>query len=306
MIPVRLADAAPALLPCIRPPSAPAGAWRLTGTPRALLRWPVAPWLDELVVWDHDGERRFVTAEHTARWGVPAEVVRRIARENLPEEAPRDPRLGPGDGDSDGYEPSRAVVYPPPPGAVIFVPHTRALWIGDGGPATVAAWLEAAMTAWSRAANPVSPLPYRTDVAGLAPWIPGDGWPPAIAAAVSVARCAFVRREYAWQREEEDAPMAAVEVALGPAADGVRTAFTLARWIRGDPAALPEVDVVVLVEPSRGAILAVRWADLQRIVAMRRTPHAPPRYVPRAWPDAATLGRLAAAAVDPDLFAGDS
>ena len=321
MIPVRFGDAAPSLLPCLRPPSAPAGAGRVAGTPKAPLRWPVGPLLDALVVWDHDGERRYVTAEHVARWGVAARDVLGLARDNLPHVALRDPRLGPGDGDTDGYESARVLAFaeatsagrPPWPvrgRPVWFFPHARALWATDDSqPGVVRSWLAAAIDAWTRSAEPISPLPYTSDADGqLVPWQPDDGWHPAVAASVGVARCAFLRREYAWQAEElGDDDLAPVEIALGADVGGVRAPFDFTRWVRGVDRRLPEVAHVVLTDPARGALLAVRFTDLRAIVgdAVTPTADAPPRWRTRGWPDPAQWRALGARAIDPDTLAED-
>lgn len=83
-VPHSWSEARQCLVPVIRPATRPINLWRAARAPgRALLRTPLAPGLHLLVAVDGPGVRIFLTQGHLTQWGVDAERVFSIARDNL-------------------------------------------------------------------------------------------------------------------------------------------------------------------------------------------------------------------------------
>lgn len=179
---------APQLRTILRPPSRPANRQRaaLYRPEKALFSYPIAPFLDALVVVDDTLTRRFVRIQEREDWDVTPEFLMRQGLANL------DPTAGlqqskEHDGlwllkPSDGYASSRLLM----PGwmeafadrcegqPVAAVPISGMLFIADSAkPEAIRELVVQSWMLYSKEALPISPVPYVPHTGfGLKPWTP--------------------------------------------------------------------------------------------------------------------------------------
>jgi len=173
-LPPTLAEAAASLIPAIRPPTAPPNAWlvALDRAEAALVRAPLAPLLDALVVLDLPELRLFINQGHADRWGATGAQLLAAALDGLPE-----PEVAPSEL-ADGVLTVHAGALPPSallatPGfldrfaervrgtPIALCPSADRLWVvGSQAGLPLQLAIEAAFRAWNEASTPVSPVPY--------------------------------------------------------------------------------------------------------------------------------------------------
>jgi len=303
-VPERFSEAAPLLLPALRAPTSPPGAWerRLENPEMALLRRPFAPCLDICLILDLPEVRRFVHHGHLRRWGIAEDTAFFTAMSNLPPNTGLTPwpeAAGVWQLDArDGHVTSRLVLpgflrsfagrVPGRP--VALVPDVQTLLIvgEDAGFALRRAldWTEAR---FQEAGTPISAAAYTADDAGVIPWIPADTHPLRQVAATRHRLHAGheYRRQHAalvaWLAER-GAPDVVAPYSLLKRGDST---VSFACWQDG-PTLLPAVDFVVAGAPSQA--LSARWFPwstlLDRGVLQDPEPDlAPVRYRVGRYPD---------------------
>ncbi|MGV9616659.1 hypothetical protein [Nocardia xishanensis] len=285
---------------------------------------PAFPFVDELIVIDLPERRVFVTNDHLAGWGITPYEVFDVARENLAEKAPV---LELEEGGysrivdtGDLYATSWLLL----PGwlaslsaegrrAVAFVPEDECLILALDEPDLLGHLFDAAEEQYVDAVRRLSPQAYTTVESGAV--VPFDlaGPHPQLPAAQR-ARCGLASTEYHAQQEEliealdkEDGfapygidPAYPSGVNFSAGDDG---SYTIAPWAAEVEMLLPEADYIDLCLTDENdeivETLAIPFATLASVTQLTRVPtFNPPRYLARNWPDAPTLARLRALAVD--------
>jgi len=184
---------APTLRTLLRPPSRPANRQRvaLWNEDKRLFSYPIAPFLDALIVQDTADKRIFVTQDMVANWSVEAEHILRQGLANL------DPTDGLRQSNEhqglwllrpeDGYASSRLLM----PGfleafeskcrgePVAVVPIEGLLFVADSADlGALEALLSQTWALYSKESTPLSPVPYvKHGTFGLKPWSPTDDSP---------------------------------------------------------------------------------------------------------------------------------
>ncbi|WP_435592870.1 hypothetical protein [Nocardia sp. bgisy118] len=285
---------------------------------------PAFPFVDELIVIDLPDRRVIVTNDHVKSWGITPYEVFDAARENLAEKAPAleleeggysrivdtgdlyatSWLLLPGWLSSLGAEGRRAVA---------FIPEDECLILALDEPELLAHLFDAAEEQYVDAVRRLSPQAYTTNGNGVV--VPFDlaGPHPQLHAAHR-ARGGLASTEYHAQQgeliealDEEDgfAPYG-----IDPAypselhfAAGDSGSYTIAPWAAEVETLLPEADYIdlCLTDENNEIVetLAIPFATLAAVTELTPVPTLnPPRYLARNWPDAPTLARLRALAVD--------
>ncbi|WP_431972432.1 hypothetical protein [Nocardia sp. bgisy134] len=285
---------------------------------------PAFPFVDELIVIDLPDRRVIVTNDHVKSWGITPYEVFDAARENLAEKAPAleleeggysrivdtgdlyatSWLLLPGWLSSLGAEGRRAVA---------FIPEDECLILALDEPELLAHLFDAAEEQYVDAVRRLSPQAYTTNGNGVV--VPFDlaGPHPQLHAAHR-ARGGLASTEYHAQQgeliealDEEDgfAPYG-----IDPAypselhfAAGDSGSYTIAPWAAEVETLLPEADYIdlCLTDENNEIVetLAIPFATLAEVTELTPVPTLnPPRYLARNWPDAPTLARLRALAVD--------
>ena len=316
-IPDSWPEAARHLLPVLRGPTSPANAWEaaLDNAEAVLVREPLTPFLDVVVVLDLPELRLFVNQGHLDRWEATPEAALGAARENLPPAT----GLAPWEIDGvwtldarDGYASSRLAL----PGwlaafrdrvrgePVAVIPDADTILVGgtDGGLPTEALVTEA-FNRFHAAGTPVSPGPVTIDDNGrLIAWNPPLDHP----LVPRVQACHRYGAGYEYRRQQDpfaqwlvdhDVPDLLAPYSLLRHPSGRVVSF--ACW-PGGPALLPRADLVVLGPPGRlDGAPAVPW---QAMIAAGHIGEpeptlSPPRYRVTGAPDPGSLP-----AVDPRSY----
>jgi hypothetical protein len=315
--PDRWDDAAPRLVPLLRPPTSPANAWlaALDDADGALVRVRVAPFVDAVLALDLPDVRLFVRESHLATWGVDrgtawAAAIAALAPTGAP--IPLDGTPGVWAAPAEDGLPSSRLAAPDrvrlPAGGmgspVAFLPDAGALWLvdADDGAALQAA-LTRAWDRWNEAGTPISPVPYALLGGRAAPWEPPADHP--LVHRVGVAARFLAGAEYRTQQQplagwllERGDPTWVAPYSLIRHRTGRVVSF--ACWPDG-PTLLPRVDLVVLGPPDDGAVdryPVVPWTAL-RALGVLGDPEpglAPDRVRVERHPAAASLRGLT---VDP-------
>ncbi|WP_067843390.1 hypothetical protein [Nocardia lijiangensis] len=285
---------------------------------------PAFPFIDELVAIDLPDKRILVAPDHVTGWGVTPYEVFDAARENLAEKAP-DVELEEGAysrivDDGDHYATSWLLL----PGwlsslgaegrrAVAFIPEDDCLILALDEPELLEHLFETAESQYVDAVRRLSPQAYTTGENGAV--VPFDlaGPHPQLHAAHR-ARCGLASTEYHAQHEvliealdDEDgfAPYG-----IDPAypsglnfTTGDDGSYTIAPWAEEIQTLLPEADYIDLCLTDENdeivETLAIPFATLAAVTDLTPVPSmSPPRYLARYWPDAPTIERLRAVAVD--------
>lgn len=316
-VPTRWADAAPLLRPLLY--GTAYGRW-VPGAPRRpeadLLRRPVLPLLDEVVVVDLPTTIGYVTTDLVASWGVGAREVFVTAAANLAA-APGDVSAARPSGaptmlrfldDGSSYWASRLLLDGWLAGfearlggrPVAFVPDRDCLLVVADGP-QLADVFDVVAAEFREAIRPVSPSAYSVDDAGaLVPYRPPLGHPAHSAAMRADRMLASAAYDVQADLLRAHWPVAhRVSVAsylLAEPVDGA--APSVSTWYEDAATLLPETDEVALVSADRRQSWLVRWPDLVRVVAPLRVPGlAPPRYRVQRWPRGEAWRQLLADAV---------
>ncbi|TNE89633.1 MAG: hypothetical protein EP330_10725 [Deltaproteobacteria bacterium] len=289
-MPASWGEARERLLPVVRGICRPPGSLtRLEEDPRhAPIRRPVAPFLSELVVWDGDETRRYVTPEHLERWGIDGHRAFHAARANLAptEGLTRDGpffRLDAGD----GYESSRLLLpgwlrafedlVPGQPLAA--APDARTLLVcGSDDEDAVSQLAEYAFRAYRNAGDPVSPGLYTEHEGQLVPWLVHHG---SLAPVLRRNQLVLAGQQYRLQQHEvtSDTHLADFSVFVGP-----EFAVSLAQLPPDRPVLLPVVDFIVVLDPS-GESRTVAWeALMERAEVEPALEMVPPRVAVRSRP----------------------
>jgi hypothetical protein len=276
--------AAPHLLPVLRDNTSPANAWEagLSRPEARLVRHPVAPFLDGVVVLDRPELRLFVNRGHLEDWSASPSMAWEAALSNLdPAEG-----LAPWDGAdgvwiigaSDGYASSRLLL----PGflrsftetvrgrPVAFAPDARTLLVtGTEQGLPLEAALAFAWDTFHAAGTPVSCAPYVLDEEGrgFRAWQPGPEHP--LVHRVATAHRFFAGHAYrraqtplAQHLVDQDRPAWPSAYSLLRLPGGRVISFAA---LPDGPTLLPQVDLVVLGHPGPDLLdegLAVPWAVL--------------------------------------------
>lgn len=222
---------APTLRTVLRPPSRPASRQQvaLWEPHKRLFSYPIAPFLDALVVRNEAHTRTFINQEMVHHWALDAEVILRQGLSNL------DPTNGLRQSNEhkglwllrpeDGYASSRLLM----PGfleafdskcsgePIAVIPIEGMLFVADS--ADLGALEELMRQTWalySQEAIPLSPVPYvRHEGFGLKPWSPIDECP--VQSELTRAFLYMAGNEYAqqhnllseWAKQQDDAPFIA-------------------------------------------------------------------------------------------------
>ncbi|WP_141808034.1 hypothetical protein [Nocardia bhagyanarayanae] len=316
-LPADWESARPTLFPVLRPST-------YGGQGMRPLSRPAFPFVDELIAIDMPDKRVLVTTDHVAGWGVTIFEVFEAARENL---AAKPPSISLSD---DGYTrivdtgDFYATSWPLLPGwlaslaeegrrAVAFIPEDDALILTLDEPELLEQLFDAVEDQYINAVRRLSPQAYTTDERGVV--VPFDlaGPHPQLHAAHR-ARCGLATTEYQAQQEEL---IEALDDEDGFAPYGIDFAypsqlnfasgddgfFTIAPWAEEIETLLPEADYIDLCLTDENdeiiETLAIPFATLAAHTDLVPVPSlSPPRYLAKNWPDATTLTRLRAAAVD--------
>lgn len=206
---------APRLRTILRPPSRPANRQRvaLYKPEQTLFAYPVAPFLDALIVIDEPNTRRFVTEKMVAEWAITPDVLLRQGLSNLaPADGLRQSKehqglwmLKP----ADGYASARLLM----PGwldafndkcvgqPIATAPIAGVVLIADTGrPEALAALVEQSWALYASEAVPLSPVPYFNNdhLFSLRPWTAPEGH--ALEAELTRAFLYLAGNEYAHQQ----------------------------------------------------------------------------------------------------------
>ncbi|MEV0029123.1 hypothetical protein [Nocardia sp. NPDC050793] len=285
---------------------------------------PAFPFVDELIVIDLPDRRVLVTNDHLAGWGITPYEVFDTARGNLAEKVPA---LVLEEGgysrivdDGDLYATSWLLL----PGwlaslgaqgrrAVAFIPEDECLILALDEPELLGHLFDAAEEHYVEAVRRLSPQAYTTNESGAV--VPFDlaGPHPQLNAAHR-ARCGLASTEY---QAQQDGLIEALDKEDGFAPYGIDRAYpsevnfaasddgfyTIAPWAAEVEMLLPETDYIdlCLTDDNDEIVetLAIPFATLAAVTDLTPVPTLnPPRYLARNWPDAPTLARLRAVAVD--------
>lgn len=276
----------PHLRPVLRPASTGVG---LAGDQRPLRR-PAMPYLIEMAVIDQPASMLYVPGDRLPGWGVSAEDVFAVARENLGRRAPQ-PGGGSPDGpvmlrfveDGDAYWSSCLLVKGWLAGLtervggrpVAFVPDRETLIVVADQPGVVEKLFDMIEADYLAAARPLSPVPYVSDTNGrIVPYDAPPGHP--LHHPVRRAERVLAVQEYAQQRAalagtHDGIPLA--ELALTAWPDG--STVTVTGWPPDGAALLPHADIVSF-SPAPGEVFHVPWAEVVE--------HVPPRALAEVEP----------------------
>ena len=308
-IPDDWVDASRHLLPVLRGPTAPAKAWEaaLDNAEAVLIREPLVPFLDVVVVLDLPELRLFVNQGHLERWLASEDQALGAARENLPPASGLAPWRVDGVwslDSGDGYASSRlalpgwlAAFQDRVRGAPIAVaPDANTLLVGgaDAGLPTEALLSEA----WNRfhgAGTPVSPAPVTVDAEGrVVRWDPPLDHP--LVHRVHACQRFGAGHEYRRQQDalaqwlvDHDIADFVAPYSLLRHPTGRVTSF--ACW-PGGPTLLPVVDLVILGPPgSVDDAPAIPWQALVEAghIGPPEPALSPPRHRVSRPPDPASL-----------------
>lgn len=266
-LPERWAQAAPNVLPALRPPTAPPNAW-LVGLDRVdaqLVRRPLVPFVDVVLTLDLPELRLFLNRGHLDRWQATPQSAFEAALKNV---APTgDLRPWPeADGvwalhTQDGQPTARLAL----PGwlrafrdqvrgdPVAVAPDATTLWVsGTESGLPLQRMLARAFERYHSAGSPISPAPIVHGADGLAPWHPPAGHP--LVHQVGAAHRFLAGHEYRAQQDslerwllDHDQPTYPASYHLLRHRDGRVVSF--ACWPDG-PTLLPHVDLVYLGPPG--------------------------------------------------------
>ncbi|BDT93308.1 hypothetical protein IFM12275_32840 [Nocardia sputorum] len=279
---------------------------------------PAFPFVDEMVAIDMPHTRSIVTYASLREWGVSADDVFTVARENLGEimgftGIEEDGILHFVD-DGNGYCSS----WPLLPGrlagsgtsSVAFMPDVDTLIVASGV-TDLDPIFEAVEEQYRDAPRPISPQGYLVDDSGAV--IPLDRSPAhRHLPAVQRARCGLAVTEYEAQaqilNEIVESDMEFTPYAIEPAyvgsvmyGHGDNGPYTITVWGEGVDYLLPEADYVAFCRDDRGELERLFEVPFEAVVALTGIDPvadlAPRRYEIRHWPDTETLARLEAAAV---------
>ncbi|GAA4942778.1 hypothetical protein [Actinoplanes utahensis] len=286
---------------------------------RPPLSRPAMPFLRELIVIDTPEAMAYVLPDRIEEWGVPADEVFAVARDNLAAIARANLERPWRDGpmvsmldDGDGYFTSLllapgwlAEVGERMGGPVLaFAPDNNTLLLTPlperGGDRLYAA-VEQVFT---EAVRYLSPVGYVAGPDGRAvPYTPPPGHPEHLAARRAAAVLALT--EYANQTDwlAEQYTKAGVDVHVGNLVaiepPGGGPAETVATWTDGVSSLLPRADSVAFARPGTGVEFRVPWHVAEEEAGLRPEPLlAPPRYRVESWPDAGVLAELRRRSLD--------
>ncbi|MGK8521330.1 hypothetical protein ACRS6B_07120 [Nocardia asteroides] len=280
------------------------------------------PFVDEMVAIDMAHTRSIVSYASLREWGVSAEEVFAVARENLGAIAQyvnEDAILRFVD-DGDGYFAS----WPLLPGwlagsgggsepPVAFMPDVDTLIITPGGDELEQVF-EVVEEQYREASRPISPQGYTVDGSGTV--VPLDRSPAhRHLPAVQRARCGLAVTEYDAQaqvlneiveRDLEFTPYAIEPAFVGSVmyGHGDNGPYTITVWGEGVEYLLPEADYVAFCRDDHNGeldvLFQVPFDAVAELAGLTPIPDlSPRRYEIRDWPDARTLAELEAAAVVP-------
>lgn len=315
--PVRLPDGWDRARPLLRPVLRGVTTGRAGGSDRTdLVRRPVLPFLDELVVIDMPSAMGYLRTGMLADWGIGVDEVFAAARENLVDGADDAPVLGErpamlrylDGGDAywsshlllDGWLAGRGKAVGGRP--VAFVPDRDSLQVVSDEPALLAELLPLVEAEYREAARPVSPMMYTVDDAGaVVPYPAPPGHP--LHDAVTRAELVLAGGEYdiaadALRAEHPRIGRTEATVASYLIADsGDGRPESVATWSGGRPTLLPEVDRVAVVGSWSRFCYLIRFTDLVDIMELAPVPGLhPARYLVDGWPDRSRRRRLFAVA----------
>jgi hypothetical protein len=300
------AEAAPRLMPAVRPVNA-------VNAQSAISR-PLAPFIAVTCAIDSQFALATVTREHLELWGVTADEAFAAAATNLAErglqakrEGPITVAIGP-----EGYA-SSWLATPVMLGrlarelgkeVIAIAPSRDQLALVDASDADAATRLiHGACTDYGQMPRRLSPVPYRVRASGIEVWDPPKNH--AARAVVRKAQGLLANTEYAVQRtalqkhfEESGEDVFVAGYSLAGRSDG--SVFSWAVWVKQVSNGLvPHADFLAFVDNETKDQFAVRWRDALEIAgdALRREPGLdPPRWRHRDWPDPVTLVALRQAA----------
>jgi hypothetical protein len=282
---------------------------------------PFLPFVVETLAIDSPDSLQFVVPSSLEDWGVDAEALFAVARENAVGYFGRNDGVDIYDASApyplwhvsadDDYEPSRLLV----PGwlasfrgkvsgrPVAILPERATLLIGgDGDERCLKRLIEMAERECAASRRSISPALYTVDDAGsVVPLVLAEGHP--LAKDVALGHVKLAVGEYQTQKEilqarlGDDVFVASYTGVQAP--DG--SVFSYATWTEGVHTLLPETDEVALISGNMDdpTVRRVAWGRLVEIAGryLTRVPNLePPRWRVTEWPDAATLERLAAVA----------
>lgn len=275
------------------------------------------PLLAELVVVDAENSMRYVQAADLARWDIDLATVLAAARSAFADDPVAVGERRAPDGRrlielaaGDDYASSRLVA----PGwlrdleeraaapLVAAVPARDELWAVPADDPEGLAWLVAtAREAYLSSPRALSPVPYATDDTGaVVPWLPPAGDP--LSTPVRSAASLLALTEYGAQQERladlhERGRTGLTVTPVEPVERAGGELLTMARWVRGVPALLPDTVLVGLVPdpPDAGGMLVVRRSDVDEALDRCTEPVAgvlPARRRTTGFPTAAELDEL--------------
>jgi hypothetical protein len=302
----------PRLLPVLRGVTMPAGHPSM----RPPLRRPAMPFLTEMVVIDQPASMIYLSVERLRNWGVPAEEVFAVARQNLaarlrrPDGPPPD---GPvmlrfvDDGDAywtsclllDGWLATLADRVDGRP--VAFAPDRSSLIVVADRSEALESLFEMVESDYLREPRAISPMAYVSDDNGRT--VPYDA-PPGHPLHRKVRRAERIlgAREYAHQRALLSGRYAGAELAeLSLAVPPGGSIFTTAVWPRARSVLLPRADFVAFVSDAGDEPFVVPWPEAVEHALLRPIGGLEPaRYRVDDWPAEPALATLRGVAI-PDL-----
>ncbi len=305
-VPESWEEAAPLLLPVIRPAS-----YSLEMEP---LSRPALPYLREFVVVDRPTTMAYVGPRQVDRWGVDPDIIFATARANLAQTPGAERTHGledrqfsvvkaPGDDYLSSYpllDRWLAGFTANPDGLhpVIAIPDPATLFVAPDVPELIPDLLERVEAAFNDAARSISPQVYTIDDTGaVVPYPVHDGHPAAEAVRRADSILAFHtyhgQKEWLEERYQNEGEDIFVASLLGMDTDD-GSFGTVATWTDGIRTLLPRADLVAFQPQDPDAKpFMVTWGDATELVHLTPAPDLdPPRYEVSDWPDRTTVARL--------------